>query len=234
MTAILKREFRSYFQSPLGYVFFSAMFFFSGYYFFTYNLYGNTTNMSRLFELLFPVVLFLVPVLTMRLMSEEKRSGTDQLLLTAPVSRMGIVLGKYCAAVSVFLIAISSTMLQAVVMSFFSTPDWPVIIGNFIGLLLLGGTLIAICMFLSALTESQLIAAVLGFVVSLFLMLVDALALVVNSSLLQALFRNLSFNDRYASFTLGILELPNVIFFLSISALFVLLTVIRLDRERWA
>jgi ABC-2 type transport system permease protein len=88
-------------------------------------------------------------------------------------------------------------------------------------------------MFLSALTESQVVAAVTGFVVSLFLMLVDALALVVNSSFLQTLFRNLSFNNRYASFTLGILELPNVIFFLSISILFVFLTVAVLDKESW-
>jgi len=233
MLAILKREFRAYFQSPLGYVFLSAMFFFSGFYFFTYNLYGNTTNMSKLFELLFPVVLFLVPVLTMRLMSEDKRSGTDQLLLTAPISRTAIVLGKYAAAAAVFLIAISATLIQAIVMSFFAAPDWPVIVGNFAGLLLLGTTLIAICMFLSALTESQFIAAVLGFVVSLFVMLVDALALVVNNRFLQALFRNLSFDDRYTSFTLGILELPNVIFFLSISFLFVFLTVAALDKERW-
>lgn len=233
MRAILKREFRAYFQSPLGYVFFSAMFFFSGYFFFTYNLYGNTTNMSKLYELLFPVVLFLVPVLTMRLLSEEKRSGTDQLLLTAPVSRTAIVLGKYGAAVLVFLIAISSTLIQAVAMSLYGAPDWPVIVGNFVGLLLLGITLIAICMFLSALTESQLIAAILGFMASLFVMLVDALALVVNGSFLQALFRNLSFDDRYTAFTLGLLELPNVIFFLSISFLFVSLTVVILDRERW-
>lgn len=233
MLAILKREFRAYLQSPLGYVFFAAIFFFSGYYFFTYNLYGNTTNMTKLFELLFPVVLFLVPVLTMRLMSEDKRSGTDQLLLTAPVSRMGIVLGKYAAAVSIFLIAISSTIIEAFVVSFYARPDWPVIMGNFIGLTLLGTALIAICMFLSSLTESQFIAAILGFVVSLFLMLVDALALVVSSDFLKAFFRNLSFNDRYTAFTLGIIELPSVVFYGSISLLFVLLTAAMLDRERW-
>jgi len=213
MRAILKREFRAYFQSPLGYVFFSAMFFFSGYYFFTYNLYGSTTNMTKLFELLFPVVLFLVPVLTMRLLSEEKRLGTDQLLLTAPVSRTAIVVGKYLAAVAVFCIAIAATLLQAVVMSLFAWPDWPVIIGNFTGLLLLGVTLIAICLFLSSLTESQLVAAILGFVVSLFLMLIDALAVVVSGDLLRSILRGLSFGDRYTPFTIGVLELPNVIFF---------------------
>jgi len=233
MLAVLKREFRAYFQSPLGYVFVAAVYFFAGYYFFTYNLYGNTTNMTRLFELLFPVILFLVPVLTMRLMSEDKRLKTDQLLLTAPVSRLSIVLGKYAAAVAVYLIAISATMLEAVVMALFAAPHWPTILGNFIGLFLLGATLIAICMLLSALTESQVVAAVAGFVVSLFLMLIDALALVVNSRFLQALFRNLSFNDRYRPFTLGILELPHIVFFLSISGLFVLLTVAILDRERW-
>jgi ABC-2 type transport system permease protein len=233
MLAILKREFRAYFQAPLGYVFVAAVFFFSGYYFFTYNLYGNTTNMSKLFELLFPVVLVLVPVLTMRLLSEEKRLRTDQLLLTAPVSRLSIVLGKYFAAVSVFIIAISATLLEAVVMSFFAAPDWPMILGHFIGLLLLGSTLIAICMFLSSLTESQLIAAVAGFAVSLFLMLVDALALVVKSDFLKVFFRNLSFNNRYATFTLGVLELPDIIFFFSISMLFVFLTVAVLDKENW-
>ena len=233
MRAIFRREFRAYFQSPLGFVFIAAVFFFSGYYFFTYNLYGNTTNMGRLYELLFPVVLFLVPVLTMRLMSEDKRLKTDQLLMTAPISRLDIVLGKYSAAVTVFLIAISATLLHAVVMALYATPHWPVILGNFIGLFLLGSTLIAICMAISALTESQVVAAVAGFVVSLFLMLVDALALVVRSSILQALFRNLSFNNRYTPFTLGILELPSIVFFVSISSLFVLLTVAVLDREHW-
>ena len=234
MKAILKREFKAYFQSPLGYVFICAMYFFSGYYFFSYNLFASTTDMSTLFGLMFSVVLFLVPVLTMRLMSEDKRSKTDQLFFTAPVTRTAIALGKYFAAVAVFLIAISSTIIQALVMSLFSSPDWPVILGNFIGLLLLGSTLISICMFLSALTESQVIAAVTGFVVSLFLMLVDALSLVVNSSFLQSLFRNLSFNDRYTPFTLGILELPNIVFFLSISVLFLCFTVAVLDKKRWS
>jgi ABC-2 type transport system permease protein len=233
MRAILKRELKAYFQAPLGYVFIGAMFFFCGYYFFTYNLYGNTTDMTTLFSMLFPVALFLVPVLTMRLMSEDKRLKTDQLLLTSPVSRSGIVMGKYLAAVTVFAVAISGTLLAALVMSFFAKPDWPVIIGNFIGLLLLGITLIAVCMFLSSLTESQVIAAVSGFGVSLFLVLVDSLSYVVTNGFLQTVFRALSFNDRYVPFTIGVLEFSNTVFFLSISALFLLFTVAVLDRRRW-
>lgn len=234
MTAVFKREIRAYFQSPLGYVFIAVMYFFTAYYFFTYNLYNNTTDMSALFNQLFSVVLFLVPILTMRLMSEDKRARTDQLLLTAPVSRIGIVLGKYFSALCVYLVAISASLLMAVVLSVYGTPDWPVIIGNIIGLILLGAALIAICMFLSSITESQVIAAVSGFAVSLFLVLVDALIYVVSGELFQKIFSYMSFNGRYNGFTIGIIDFSNVLFFLSIAAMFVLLTAAVLEKRRWS
>lgn len=234
MRAVFKREVRAYFQSPQGYVFIAVMYFFTAYYFFTYNLYSNTTDMSNLFDQLFSVVLFLVPILTMRLMSEDKRARTDQLLLTAPISRLGIVMGKYLSALCVYLVAISASLLMAVVLSFYGVPDWPVIIGNLVGLILLGASLIAICMFLSSLTESQVIAAVSGFAVSLFLVLVDALVYVVSGKLFQKIFSYMSFNDRYNGFTIGIIDLSNVLFFLSIAALFVLLTAAVLEKRRWS
>lgn len=234
MRAVFKREFHAYFQSPLGYVFIAVMYFFTAYYFFTYNLYKNTTDMSMLFDQLFSVVLFLIPILTMRLMSEDKRAKTDQLLLTAPVSRIGIVMGKYLSALCVYLIAISASLLMAVVLSFYAAPDWPVIIGNVVGLVLLGASLIAICMFLSSLTESQVIAAVSGFAVSLFLVLVDALVYVVSGSLFQKLFSYMSFNGRYNGFTIGIIDFSNVLFFVSLGALFILLTAAVLEKRRWS
>ncbi len=234
MTAVFKREVRAYFQSPLGYVFIAVMYFFTAYYFFTYNLYNNTTDMSSLFNQLFSVVLFLVPILTMRLMSEDKRARTDQLLLTAPVSRIGIVLGKYFSALCVYLVAISASLLMALVLAVYGTPDWPVIIGNIIGLVLLGAALIAICMFLSSITESQVIAAVSGFAVSLFLVLVDALIYVVSGELVQKIFSYMSFNGRYNGFTIGIIDFSNVLFFLSIAAMFVLLTAAVLEKRRWS
>lgn len=233
MISIFKREVRAYFRTPLGYVIIAVTYFFSGYYFFTYNLYGNTTDFTQLFDLLFPIVLFLVPVLTMRLMSEEKRSKTDQMLLTAPISRLGIIMGKYFSAVVVFLIAISATLIDAVIASFYGKVDWPCVIGNFIGLFLLGLALIAICLFLSSVTESQVIAAVLGFAVSLFLMLVDAISYVVKSEFLKSFFEYISFNERYSPFTLGIVELQNVVFFVSIAALFCAISTALLERKRW-
>lgn len=233
MKAILKRELRAYFFTPLGYVIIAVMYFFTAYYFFTYNLYGNTTDTTTLFSMLFSVAMFLVPVLTMRLLSEERRARTEQTLLTAPVSRAGIVVSKYAAALLVYLLAISGTLVMALVLQYYAQPDWPVVFGNFIGLFLLGAALIAICLLISAFTESQVMAAVGGFAVSLFLTLVDALYYVVQNPSLRNLFAGLSFNDRYQGFTLGVLDVSSVCFFLSIAGLFVALTVVVLERRRW-
>lgn len=234
MMAILDREIKAYFQTPLGYVFVGVMFLFSGYFFYVYNLYGNTTDMRGIFSTLFTVVLFLIPILTMRLMSEDKKLKTDQLLLTAPVSRTALVLGKYFAAVCVYLLSIMSTMVIAVVISRLAQPEWPVIFGHFIGLFLLGITLIAICLFLSSLTESQVIAATCGFAVSFFLMLIDTLAPVISAAPVSKALESLSFQNRYASFTLGILNLTDVVFFLSIAAMFVCFTIGVLEKRRWS
>ena len=234
MTAILKREFLAYFRTPLGYVFVSAAYLFTGYFFFTFNIFGNTTNTSDLFATLFSVVLFLIPVLTMRLLSEERRAGTDQTLLTAPVSRLCIVLCKYFAALCVYAIAITGTLVMAAILQFYSQPDWPVVAGNFLGLFLLGATLIAICLFISSLTENQVIAAVGGFGASLLLVLLDALRFVVTSNLLRQIFEHLSFNRRYRGFTIGVISLPDVLFFVSMAACFILLTVCVLERRRWS
>lgn len=228
MRAVLLRELRAYFQSSLGFVFLCLIFFFTGYYYFTYNLIGATADFSRLFSMLFPILLFMVPILTMRLMSEDRRSGTEQILLTAPLSRAGIVFGKYLSALIVFLLAISSTLLMALITSLFTPPDWPVFWGNFIGLVLLGAALISVCMFLSSLTESQVIAALLGFALSLFLFLMDTLGTAVKGTLARVIYF-VSFSNRYRPFTYGLLDLSNMMFFISITALFIFLSVLVLE-----
>jgi ABC-2 type transport system permease protein len=234
VTAILKREIRAYFRTPLGFVFIAVLYFFTGYYYYTYNLYTGTSDLSVLFSNLFSVVLFLVPVLTMRLMSEDKRSRTEQILLTAPIRRSGIVAGKYLSAMIVYLIAISGTLLAAGITEYYSSPDWPVVIGNFLGLLLLGAALIAVCMFLSSLTESQVIAAVTSFAVSLLLMLIDAFSFVVSDSALKQTLTFMSFSNRYKPFTYGILDMSNALFFISFAALFLFLSSAILEKRRWS
>ena len=180
------------------------------------------------------LVMLLCPLLVMRLICEDRQKRTDQLLLTSPVSLPGIVLGKYFSAFCVYLVAISASLLMAVVLSFYGEPDWPVIIGNIIGLVLLGASLIAVCMFLSSITESQVIAAVSGFAVSLLLVLMDAMINVVSGRVVQKIFSYMSFNGRYNGFTIGIIDFSNVLFFVSIGALFILLTAAVLEKRRWS
>jgi ABC-2 type transport system permease protein len=169
----------------------------------------------------------------MRLLSEERRLKTDQTLLTAPVSRYQIVLSKYFAAVLVYVLAISGTLVMALILNHYSNPDWAVIFGNFIGLFLLGSALIAVCLFISSLTENQIIAAVGGFATGLFFILLDAMVYVVSGKTLRAFFSYMSLNNRYRGFTIGIISIEDIMFFITIAAFFMSLTIIVLERRRY-
>lgn len=234
MRAILKRETNAYFDTPLGYVFLAVYYLFAGFFFFNYNLYSNSTDMRSLFSIMFTVTLFLIPILTMRLMSEDRRAHTDQLLMMAPVSTLSIVMGKMLAAVIVYLAALSITLIQAVVLSTFAAVEWSVVIGHFLGLLLLGMALISVGMFISALTENKIIAAIGGFCVGFFLMLLDSLASMISNSVLAGFVSDLSFQTHYQNFTLGIFDFSDVIFYLSITALFVFFTCCAFEKRRIA
>ena len=235
MTAVFKREFRAFFTSPVGYVVMAVLFCFSGWFFFLYNLASGSADMSSVFGNLFTIVLLLVlPILTMRLFSEEKRQKTDQALLTAPTSLTGIVVGKFLSALLMFAIGLSITIVYAVVIAVQVTPDWMVIIGNFLGLLLLGGMVISIGMLISSLTESLFIAALGTFVVSFALLMIDNLKYLFNASWLATIVDFLSINQRYNDFTIGVIHYDDILFFLSMQVLFLFLTVRVLDRKRWS
>lgn len=235
MSAIFKREFKSYFTSPIGYVVLAMIFGLSGYYFFAYNLANGYVDLSYVFSSVLSLLMLLVlPVLTMRLMSDDKRQKTDQALLTAPVSLTGIVLGKFLAAFLLFTIGISIMLVYAIIIATQITPDWLVVTGNFIGLLLLGGMIIAIGLLISCLTESQFIAALGTFLASFGLLMIDSVgSMLSNSTVAVAITDFLSISKRYSTFTSGLMQYDDIVFFLSTTALFLFLTVRVLDRKRW-
>jgi len=233
MTAIFRRELGSYFSSPIGYIFLAAFYVFSGFYFFVGSLLQKSADLTYVFSSLFPVVLFLIPILTMRLLSEERRHKTDQALLTAPISLTALVLGKFLSAVAVYGMALSVTLVYGVVIEALSATDWVLLFGNFIALLLLGMALISIGLFISSLTESQIIAAIGGFSVALLLLLVDAVRSVFSSPLIAGVIDAVSFYDRYSTFTVGIFDFSNVVFFFSVCVVFLFLTVRVFDKRRW-
>ena len=182
MKAIFKREVRSYFSSPVGYVCVSVLMALYGFYYYLAMLNSSSSYISSVFATMFSFSMMIIPIITMRSMCDDQKNKTDQALLTAPVGVTAIVLGKFFACCFVYFVATTlGGILPAIVMSTFSTPSWGEIIGNYIGALLYGAAMISIGVFISSLTVSQIIAAIGTFIISVLLMYMDSLASVVSN-----------------------------------------------------
>ncbi len=233
MRAIFKRELRSYFNSPVGYVCVAALAALYGYFYYSVMALGSTSYIRNVYSTMFSFCMMVIPIITMRSMTDDRKNKTDQALLTAPVGVTAIVMGKFLACFFVFFIATTLGLLPAVAMSFFSSPSWGEIMGNYLGTLLYGGAMVSIGVFISSLTVSQIIAAIGTFVVSVFLMYIDNLASAVSSAAVSRVVEWLSFNSRYTTFTQGLFSVSGAVFFLSVMAVFVFLTARRLESRRW-
>ncbi len=234
MTAILRRELSAYFKAPIGYVFLAAAFLFSGFFFWSFSLSAGSADISNVFLGMFYVYMIFVPLLTMRLMAEDNRQKTDQLLLTAPVSLFGLVFGKFLAAYVIFLLGDVILLIYGVVLSVFTSVNWIMILGNFTALALIGAVFVSSGLFVSTLTESQMIAAIGSFALNLVMMLITTIASVIPVRVISDALLSLSIFDRYYEFTTGIFSLGNVLFFLSVTVIFLFLTVRVLEKRRWA
>ncbi len=234
MFAIFKREFRAYFTSPLGYVFLAIFYAFSGLFFYIFALSVGSTDISSVFLMMFMVLMIFVPLLTMRLLSEDKKQKTDQLTLTAPVSLLSIVMGKFLAAYAIFAIGVAVMPVYGFVMSTFATVSWLPIWGNTVGLLLLGGIFVSIGLFVSSLTENQMIAAIGSFFINLMILLMNTLTSALPSGFFQDVLSSISVYSRYSQITNGIFSLSSLIFFISVIFIFLFLTVRVLEKRRWA
>lgn len=234
MLAVLKREFSGYFKAPIGYVFIAASFLFSGIFFWSFSLSVGSADISSVFLGMFYVYMVFVPLLTMRLLADDARQKTDQLLLTAPVSLFGLVFGKFLSAYFVFLLGDVIMLIYGVVMSFFATVNWALILGNFVALALIGAVFVSVGLFISSLTESQMIAAIGTFGANLLLVLINTIASVIPVQAISDIVLSLSIFDRYYEFTTGIFSLGNLLFLLSVMVIFLFLTVRVLEKRRWA
>ena len=234
MFAIFKRELKAYFTSPLGYVFLAIFYAFSGLFFYIFSLSVGSTDISSVFLMMFIVLMVFVPLLTMRLLSEDKKQKTDQLILTAPVSLLSIVMGKFLAAYAIFAIGVAVMPVYGFVLSTFATVSWLPIWGNTVGLLLLGGIFVSIGLFISSLTENQMIAAIGGFFINLMILLMNTLKSALPNGFLQDVLSSISVYSRYSEITNGIFSLSSLIFFVSVIFIFLFLTVRVLEKRRWA
>lgn len=225
MTAVFKRELHAYFKSPVGYVYLAVFYMISGYYFFAGTLLSYAADLNYVFTSLFRFILFLIPLLTMRLFSEDNKNRTDQVWLTAPVSITGVVAGKFLACLTVYITGLLMTILYAVIISLHGFIQWSLVWSNFFAMVFLGASVISVGILISAMTENQLIAAVGAFAISTLLWLVDFLEYIVHNSMARTIVNSVSFFKHYMDFTLGIFSFSNVLFFASVTFIFLFFTV---------
>ena len=233
MSAIYRRELNAYFTSPIAYVVYAVSAFFAGLLFFGTVLAADSADMTYVFRNMTTIVIMVIPILTMKLFSEEKSKKTEQGLLTAPVNLLQIVLGKVFSAVTVYALLMILFILYGIIISFFVQPSWVTIFSNILGLLLFGTSLITVGAFISSLTESQIISAILSIGAGLLISSISMLNSIVSISFVQDIINSIEFMGRYENFTMGIVKFSDIIFFLSVSALFVFFTVKVLERRRW-
>lgn len=234
MFAIFKRELRSYFVSPIGYIF-VAIFLLASSLLFSYCTLqaGANSSTATYFSMLMYCFIVVLPLLTMKLFADEKRMRTEQLLLTAPVSLMGMVVAKFLAAYTVFAGTYLTSCLNFIVLYQYGTPNSAILIGSSLAILLAGAACIAVGVFISSLTENQLIAALGTMAIIVFFVLTSMLNSYIDSSFIRSIINWVSILERFANFTSGIFDFNAIVYYLSLSFVFLFLTVRVYDKRRW-
>ena len=232
MKAIFNREFNSYFTSMLGYVFLTIFLLLTGVMFYVVNIRFMTARMTNFFSIVNNWALFLLPLVTMRLFSEDRKQKTDQLLLTAPISTKEIVFGKYFAAFGIFMVGVLITLIYPVILAITGNLPIAETISCYVCFILLCSAILAIGAFMSSITESQIVAAVATYGVLIFTLLLGSVASNVSNEIIVKILLWLSPVQRFSDFTLGILNFEPIIYYLSITGLFLFFTVMVFERRR--
>lgn len=235
MFAIYMRELKSYFLTAIGYVYCGMFLVVSGLAFAQCTLLKQSTgSIGEYFVWMIIIFAVLIPLLTMKLIAEDRKTRTDQILLTSPVSVTGIVMGKYLAALTVYAATFLVNSFNFVLLAKYGEPNVISILTNILGVFLLGAAFIAIGIFLSSLTENQLIAAVSAMGVNAAMLLVSLLADNISGTALRTVVKWFSVLDRFAPFTHQMLDVSAIVYYLSLAAAFLFLTTRVIEKRRWS
>lgn len=247
MLAVYKRELQGYFYSPIAYIFIGLFMALAGLVFLANNMLSGSANFNGMLGYMTFLFMFVVPILTMRLLSEERKNKTDQLLLTSPASISSIVIGKYLAALTVFLITLVITFMYPIILFIYGNPSIMEILSGYLGFLFLGAALIAVGLLISALSENQIISAFITFGLLLVIWL-GSVALNLVSSLVAQIeigffqwiadrvldvMEWLSVFGRFTPFANGLFSITDVFYYLSFASVFVFLTIRAIESRRW-
>ena len=233
---IAKRELNAYFVSPIAYVAIAVYLVISGFIFWlevgAMAQFGNPPSLQNQFGTMIFLWLIFAPPLTMRLLSEEQRMGTLEILLTSPVRDWEVVLGKFFASVSVLLLTIVISLMYALVLKVYGNPDMGPMAAGYLGLLLAGSALMSIGILASAASQNQVVAAVLAFVANLVLWIISAAGQSASGSVTQVL-NQMGFFEHTLNFWRGIIDTNDIVYFLSLMALALFAATRVLEARRW-
>jgi len=229
---IYRREIRSYFNSAVAYVVIVVFLAIVGWYFSNNLFLINIASMRIVFELVPLVFLFFVPAVTMRLLAEEKKSGTLELLTTKPVRDAEIVLGKFLAAWTLLAATLAPTLIWLVTLMILGNPDLGPVVAGYIGLMLTGGVYIAIGIFASSLTENQIVAFLIGLVIVLAFFLADKVLLYV-PGFLAPVVEYMGIDYHFSSIARGVIDSRDIVYFGSILGFALLMATASLERRKW-
>ena len=235
MFAIYKKEMRSYFTTPLGYVFIAVFLAVSGFLFAVSTLQSETSDISTFFQFMIFGYIVMIPILTMRSFAEERRAKTEQILMTSPVSITGMIMAKFLAAFTMFFGTVLVSCLYYIPLTKYAEdPNVGKAAGCFIAMLLIGMCFVSVGIFVSTLTESPVTASIgtMGILVAfagvaIFNNLID-------TYFLRYVFNWISIYSRYINFTYGIFDIASTVYYLSITAIFLFLSVRVYERRRYA
>ena len=226
MGAVIKKELKNYFLSPIGYIVIGIFLLTFSSFFFLTTIDSSSIDLTYLFYFYYTALyglMFITPLLTMWTFSGERKSGTDQILLTAPVSMVGVVVAKFLSAFILILIPTACTIMYFGILSYFEMPNVPIYLTSMLGFLFLSMTYISFGVFSSSLTESPIIAGIITFA---FVFASTWIPYMVNS------LNGLSLIDKFIGFLYGQIDMTSVILFLTITILFIIMTIIIMQRRK--
>jgi ABC-2 type transport system permease protein len=231
--AIFRKELRIYFVSPLAYVFLGAFLFLAGLFFYLGVTMTGEASLRVMLGNLSVTLLFLLPLLTMRHFAEERRSGTFELMMTAPVPLWSLLAGKWAASFALCLLLLAGTGIFPLLLAYYGDPDWGVIATSYIGLMLLCGAFVSAGLFTSSLTDEPVAAGLGGVLVLLPFWLSGTAADLVSADALREVLRQLSFLTHIEPFTRGVVDSAEVAWFVLFTFAFLFLTWRSVESRRW-
>ncbi|KPL01035.1 MAG: ABC transporter [candidate division Zixibacteria bacterium SM23_73_3] len=227
-----KKELRSFFDSPIAYIVITTFLLISGWFFFSDLFLVNQASLRNLFDIIPFIFMFFVPAVTMRLISEEKRSGTIEILLTLPVKDYEIILGKFLAGLILIVVAVLLTLVYTFTLSGLGDLDFGSVVAGYIGLIFLGATYLSVGVFTSSFTQNQIVAFITSFAIIFALYMLNKVLMFV-PNFLASFFEYLSVDYHFSNISRGVIDSRDVIYYLSLVFFFLFLAVRALESRKW-